>query len=518
MPRYPATTHFVRGLLLRLLGLVFLIAFVSFWVQASGLIGSHGILPVAPFLTGAANSLGDDAYWRLPTLMWLAPGDVLLHILCGAGAVASLLALLGFFPLLCFGSLWLLYLSLSVAGQDFMSFQWDTLLLEAGFLGLVLAPTRRRANLAEQTPPSTLGIWLFRALVFKLIFLSGATKLLSMDEAWWNLSALDYHYFTQPLPWWTSWYAHHLPDWFQQASVGGCLLIELCVPWLIFLGRRARGTAFLLFVVLQALIAWTGNYGFFNLLTTVLVVSLLDDKHFEALLPVLRERRLHAPTNRELRRLMGIGSIGPTLRRTAAAALLVLSMLVTARELVRSAAPAALEGPVGPFLYWCDSNLVQPGRSLLSAIAPFRSVNGYGLFRVMTKTRPEIVIEGSADGQNFSEIEFHWKPGRLDRPPALVAPHQPRLDWQMWFAALRPTSSPWLGALARKILSGEEAVLELLPRQKWTESRPTYLRLRYYHYEFTTSAERRASGEWWKRELVSELSSPFSLETLDSRR
>jgi hypothetical protein len=505
-------TAFVRGLLLRLLAGVYLVAFASFWVQAHALIGPHGLLPVDAFLDSIGGRLGSEAYWRLPTLLWVSQSAGFLHLLCGAGVALSLAAIAGLWPVVSFALLWALYLSVVVGGQDFMSFQWDVLLLEAGLVALFLAPARRRAALAERRPPPAIGIWLMRLLVWKLMFLSGATKLLALDPTWWKLTALDYHYYTQPLPWWASWYVHQLPSSIDAACVGLALSIELGAPWLIFFGRRGRLAAFALIVALQLAIAWTGNYGFFNLLTIVLCVALLDDRHFERLLPVLSERRLPAPSSRELREIMRRGAWGPPLRGVLALAVIAASLLVTVRELQRTAPPEARTGRLEAALGWSERHLLQPARPALDRIAPFHSINGYGLFRSMTTARPEIVLEASTDGTSWTEIELRWKPGDPSRRPRLIAPHQPRLDWQMWFAALDPRGADWLGALAQRILQGEDAVLDLLDAPEWREQPPRYVRLRYFRYEFTDRAERRATGAWWRRESLGELTGRISLD------
>ncbi len=280
-----------RWLYLRLLALVCAIAFASYGVQIDGLIGSEGLLPVEQHLESIDRYLeqqeaGGEASgrWQFPTLCWIAHGDPALQVLVWGGAALSLLLAAGFAqgPLLLV--LWGLYLSLVVAGQTFLSFQWDILLLEALFLSSFVAPWpkglrgQKPQSPWAESPPATSGIFLLRCLLFKLMFLSGAVKLLSMDDAWWQLSALDVHYFTQPLPAWTSWYAHQLPEWFQHLSVLTMFGIELIVPFFLFLPRRFRLGAFVPLVGLQMLIAATGNYGFFNLLTTVLCIPLLDDR------------------------------------------------------------------------------------------------------------------------------------------------------------------------------------------------------------------------------------------------
>ncbi len=510
----PPTTYFVRGLLLRLLAGVYLVAFASFWVQAEGLIGPHGILPVSEFLDAARQQIGEQAYRQLPTVLWLSGSAAALHLVCGAGVVISLAAIAGLAPLLCFALLWMLYLSIVQGGQDFMSFQWDVLLLEAGVVAWFLAPARRRAGITERRPPPAVGIWLARLLVWKLMFLSGATKLLAYDDTWWQLTALDYHYYTQPLPWWTSWFMHQLPPWFGKACVAVTLLIEIGAPWLICCGRRARLTAFALLVALQLAIAWTGNYGFFNLLTIVLCTALLDDRAIERVLPTLSERRLGTPTARQIGEIVRGGSWASMLRGLLATALVAASLLVTLRELQRTLPGDHRAGPVGAALEWSDRKLLRPARPALAAIAPFHSVNGYGLFRSMTTARPEIVIEASADGTTWTEVEFHWKPGDLRRRPRLVAPHQPRLDWQMWFAALDPNGAPWLGPFLRRLLEGEEDVLELLDAPEWRGKPPRYVQLRYYRYQFTDRKERRSTGAWWRREPIGALTNRLSLADL----
>jgi hypothetical protein len=143
------------------------------------------------------------------------------------------------------------------------------------------------------------------------------------------------------------------------------------------------------------------------------------------------------------------------------------------------------------------------GRSVLAlyrAVAPFRSINSYGLFAVMTKERPEIIIEGSMDGQDWRPYEFKYKPGSLTRRPKFVAPHQPRLDWQMWFAALGSyQQSPWFTAFCKRLLHGTPEVLSLLKEDPFPESPPKYLRARVYKYEFTDWSTLRQRGEWWQR-------------------
>ena len=267
-PRYRR----MQAIFLRGLGVVYLVAFWSLAVQVDGLIGSRGILPAGEFLRTIGPALGEQAYWQLPTLLWLDSSDRALHVLSWGGVVVSGLVVAGVFPGPCLALLWMAYLSLMVVGQPFLGYQWDVLLLEAGLLGILFAPWNAWVGRARWEP-STVVLWLIRWLVFRVMFLSGVVKLTSGDPTWRAWEALRYHYETQPLPTWTSWYLHQLPAWFHAASVGFMFWAELIAPFFVFGPRRVRMVGFWSLVLLQVLIAATGNYGFFNLLTIVLCLT-----------------------------------------------------------------------------------------------------------------------------------------------------------------------------------------------------------------------------------------------------
>ncbi|MGH7497407.1 MAG: lipase maturation factor family protein [Gemmatimonadales bacterium] len=457
-----------RWLFLRLLGVVYLIAFGSIAVQITGLVGEHGILPATEFLKWAHSTYGAGAYTALPTVFWLGAGDTALRVVAWTGVGLAVLLVLGLAPWVALLLLWALYLSISVAGQDFLSFQWDALLLEAGLASLLWAPMQWLPRWGEQEP-SPLPRWLLVFLLFKLVFLSGATKLLSGDPTWRSLTALDFHFETQPLPTWVAWYAHHLPAVVHRLMTLGSLAIEIVVPWLVLLPshyRRLRLFAFIALVSLQLAIAATGNYGFFNLLAIVLCVPLLDDRMLARVVPiVLAPRGESAP-----RRPWVLGAVS--------IAFFVPSVLSGVREMA---------GPA-------------PGTAVLRMVAPLRSFNGYGLFRVMTTARREILIEGSRDGEHWSEYGFPDKPGDVFRRPAFVEPYHPRLDWQMWFAALDPAgSSEWLVALADRLRAGTPEVLALMGRNPFPGAPPRSIRFVVYDYHFSTAGERRRTGAWWTR-------------------
>jgi hypothetical protein len=468
----PQTYRIANSLFVRAVGICFFAAFVSLWVQVDGLVGSRGILPVGNLLEAARSQLSPaQRVTLLPTLCWWNGSDAFLDFLCGAGALASLAVILGLVPapalLLC----WVSYLSLCVAGQDFLEFQWDLLLLETGLLAVFLAPVKRwrmGAALEPDRIARVLPLW----LLFRLVFSSGFVKLASGDAAWRNLTALAYHYWTQPLPPWTALYASHQPLWFQKLSCVLLFAVELGAPFFILAPRRLRLLAAGAMAVLQAMIAATGNYAFFNFLTIALCLLLIDDAAFPVL---LRERAAADPR-------AGSGR-WPRLVLFPAAGLLLLTSLVAFSATLRLRVP------------WPGFAI-----SIARAAVPFRSVNTYGLFAVMTTSRPEIVMEGSSDGVTWKAYEFRWKPGDLQRRPRFVAPHQPRLDWQMWFAALgSPAEHPWFFPFCARLFKGEASVTQLLSKNPFPDAPPRYLRAVLYEYRFTTAAERRATGNWWAR-------------------
>jgi hypothetical protein len=316
------------------------------------------------------------------------------------------------------------------------------------------------------------------------MFLSGATKLLSGDPTWRSGTALHYHFETQPLPAWTAWYAQHLPESAHRVLTYGSLATELVFPWLLFLPdryRRPRLFALAGLVGLQVGIAATGSYGFFNLLAIVLCLPLVDDEILARIIPMrLAVREEDA---RPRHRVLG----------AVAVVFFVPSVLSFMRELAYTSPNA--RGAYFPLV----------GEEIMRLVSPLRSFNGYGLFRVMTTERPEIVIEGSTDGQHWSEYEFRYKPGDVRRRPEFVAPYHPRLDWQMWFAALDPGGNrELLTSLGRGLKAGTPQILALMGRNPFPGSPPKSIRAVVYEYHFSTQAERTRTGAWWTRARLAE--------------
>lgn len=462
-----------RWIFLRLLGFVYFCAFASLWPQVRGLIGSHGILPAADFLRDLHAGAGPQSFGLAPSLFWLNSSDAALSLLCGAGVVLALLLIAGVLPPVMLALLWLCYLSLVNVGQDFLSFQWDVLLLEAGFLAIFFAPGQVWPRFRAETPPSMIALWLLRWLLFRLMLMSGVVKLASGDPTWHNLTALTYHYETQPLPTPLAWYAFHLPFWFQRLSTGLVFVIELVAPFGIFGPRPVRLICAALLAGLQVLILLTGNYAFFNLLTIALCITLLDDVVLRRLLPRSLRERFAEPVRRPAPPARRRWIVGP-----AAVVLVTMSLL-------------QLGSRVG---------IPPPAQSLLTWQEPLHLVNTYGLFAVMTTTRPEIVVEGSDDGMTWRAYGWRFQPQNPQRAPRWAAPYQPRLDWQLWFAALGSAdTTPWFRNFLLRLLQGSPDVLGLLATNPFPNHPPRQVRAVLYDYRFTDSATHRVTGAWWQR-------------------
>jgi predicted DCC family thiol-disulfide oxidoreductase YuxK len=452
-------------LFLRLFGLIYLSAFISFGVQAQGLIGSHGILPLAELVDALAHRVGPERFYLMPMVFWWSASDAAVQAVCWAGAGLSLLLLLNRLPRLSLLLLYVLYLSLLYAGQDFMTYQWDTFLLEVGFLALIL------------TFATTPGIWLLRWLLFRFIFMSGMVKLLSGDPNWWNLSALSFHFLTQPLPTPVGWFAAHLPLDVLKCLTGGTLFVELILPFGIFCPRRLRFFAAFGILLLQSCILITGNYNWFNLQSMLLCLLLFDDAALQKILP------------RRLIRLLPIATDHVAPRKAVSVMVAALALLIVFCSLVQmdvrfGGAPPAL------------------AQAVERVIEPLHIVSGYGLFAVMTTERNEIVIEGSYDGGEWSEYEFRYKPGDVTRRPPWNIPHQPRLDWQMWFAALEdPRRLRWFQRFLQAVLEDKPAVMALMQRNPFPHKPPVYVRAQFYEYSYSNSEE-KAKGLWWRRRVL----------------
>jgi lipase maturation factor 1 len=468
----PATDHaLAAGIFLKGLALVYAAAFASLAVQIDGLAGPQGILPFGTLLDRAWQVDGLAAVWHLPTLFWLGSGSLALRGAAWAGLALSLLLASGIGrPLPLLAALYVMYLSLYQAGQIFTSFQWDYLLLECGLLALFVAQS-----------PARLAILMFEWLLFRLRFLSGVFKLASGDPSWRDLSAVPRYFETQPLPHAGAWYAHQLPVALQKAGTGFTLFAELVVPFFIFMPRPWRRAAAAITLLSQALIVATSNHNFINLLTILLCVFLLDDGLLRRWLPVRLRYGLPVPMH----------PAGVEWTRPALAALATLVFALSLTQLLPSASSRPLPRPLQAF----------------NALAPaFGIGNRFHLFPTMQTERQELLIEGSRDGVTWKAYEFRYKPGALDRRPPFVVPHQPRLDWMMWFLPAQwEDTGDWFEPFLQALRENRAPVTDLLAVNPFRgQAPPRLIRVHVYRYRFTTAAQRERSGKWWSAEYLGE--------------
>lgn len=478
------------ALLVRLAGLIYFIAFASLWPQLLGLFGTQGLYPTHLVLGSISADLGVSKYWLLPTFLWLSPTDTALHLVCGAGILASLsvVALRLLWPSLLVA--WLCHLSLLSIGGAFLSFQWDALQSELGLLLLIAVPVRYRRP--EPLVLVQLGRWLLLWLLVRVVFGAGYVKLASGDPTWRSLTALHHHFETQPLPTLLGYYAHALPSLIKKALVVCTLVCETLLPPLFFI-PRLRPYLLVPTALLQVGILLTGNYGYFNLQVLWLSLLLVPPHWLSRLQPVPAEVGDEPSQLQQPRHLL-----------TALPRLLGALILLTAS--------------LGHLLLTLrtEQTLPTPIRRAMQVTAPIHAVSHYGPFAAMTTTRPELIIEGSQDGQTFREYTFRYKPGDLHRAPRWNAPHQPRLDWQMWFAAMgKPSDSPWLEVLLLRLLEGSPDVLWLFDHDPFAGQRPRYLRVTHYQYRFTTLAEKQQTGAYFVRHSPLPYVSPVGLTAAD---
>ncbi|XP_055346674.1 lipase maturation factor 2-like [Paramacrobiotus metropolitanus] len=582
----------VHNLFLWSMAVIYLFAFASLYHQLPGLYGDKGILPVASReLTKSPKLDWDDLlkHWNAkPTLLWVTQSlgidvQTSMDVLALLGIGLASFAIITRFArnMLVFGALWLLYLSFYSVGNVFLWFQWDALLMEAGFLAFVFAPIplfmphRIHAKLAG------LCMWPVKWLLFRLMFSSGILKLTGGCPTWWKLTALFHHYESQCIPTFLSWYIHQLPGWFDQLTLLHALFCEVVLPFFFFAPTKGlRKFAWYNQIILQLGIIATGNYNWFNLLTIVLSLSLLDDEDlgfkthgkvqiisklkkavaflFNLLIiggvlagigvlynirydeknvltfkPGFGEKEVHAVMEYAWPAsvMLGLISLAWTLiyyfRQHDANESSFTKMY---RGIFLGFYVLMALGLFGLSLipYNTLSKTTSLGntgvriRQLNKNLEKFNLVSGYGLFRRMTGTegRPELILEGSDDLEaGWKPYEFWYKPGKLDRPPPFLIPHQPRLDWQMWFAALSDqNSSPWVYNVAYRLLQAEPEVLRLIdPASPFFKKPPKYIRGQLYKYWFTSIHDKDAktgntTSDWWKRKLDREWLSPVSLE------
>ena len=483
-----------RWLFLRALGVIYSSAFLSLIFQIHGLIGPAGILPAGSYLQAVAQSLGYwQRLWYAPTLLWWSSGSAMLSALCWAGFTASLLLVLNLWPrgmlVICF----VCFLSFVSAAQNFSGYQSDGMLLEAGFISLFFAPPGLRPGMGGIHPASRGSLFMLLWEWFRIYFESGAVKILSGDPQWRHFTAMDEYYQNGPLPTWIGWYVQHLPHWFHAATVYATLALELGLVWMLFLPRSWRIACFVIVTPWQMGVILTANYAFLNYLVLALGVLLLDDLSVLSILPENWKPKLVAALSgpkdakgtHARHSWSSIRSHWNTLSFAATSVMLIWIFYVTTAELI-----------------WMFVRVPLP-TSPVTALEPFRIGNQYGLFAVMTRGRYEIEFQGSVDGQNWVAYPFCYKPQNLNRPPGIYAPYQPRFDWNLWFASLGSWREyPIVGNTEVRLLSSEKDVLALFESNPFSREPPRQIRAVLWQYWFTTMAEKRASGMWWRRQFL----------------
>jgi lipase maturation factor 1 len=491
-----------RWIFLRALGLIYFSAFYSLMFQIRGLIGPQGILPVPEYLQMfASSSLGLLRFWYAPTLLWLSSGSPMLTGLCWAGMIAALLVVFNVWPrgmlVVCF----VCFLSFVAAARDFSGYQSDSMLLEAGFLSLFFAPVGLRPDLGGATPPSRFSHFLLQWEWFRIYFESGLVKLVSGDLQWRNFTAMDEYYQNCPLPTWFGWYVQHLPHWFHAATVGATLFMELVLVWMAWLPRRFRIVLFFLVTLWQAGVIFTANYTFLNYLVLSLGILLVDDRLLQNLSRLWKSPA--APHSSDVPQpehsaqpsaeTVEPASKPSTLHRSwkaiklaTAAVMLTWVFYSSTVRLIWILAPQ-LPLPVTP----------------ITLLEPFRIADQYGLFAVMTRQLYQIEYQGSDDGKTWTAYPFRYKPQALNAAPKIYAPYQPRLDWNLWFASLGAWREyPFVLNTEVHLLSGDRDVLRLFAANPFPHAAPTQVRAVLWQYWFTTMSEKRATGNWWRREYL----------------
>ena len=516
-----------RWIFLRALGLIYYSAFFSFVFQIKGLIGPQGILPAGEYLRAVTEQLGRVGYWYAPTLLWFSSGRHMLTGICWVGMIASLLLVLNLWPRVTLAICFVSFLSFVSAAQEFSAYQSDGMLLEAGFISLFFAPRGLRPRLGSRSLPSRASWFLLLWECFRIYFQSGVAKIMGGDPEWRNFTALDNYYQNGPLPTWIGWYMQQWPHWFQAAMSFGTLALELVLVWMIFLPRRVRIVCFCILTPWQIGIILSANYTFLNYLVLALGFLLLDDRLLKRLVPERWKRsKGRTASDRESSQAQekpeGFGLASQetlpdkefvedqggkreadassernwqdTLHKSWAALKLAMTAVmlswifyVTAVEMIWMIKPLGL--PTTP----------------VSALEPFRIANRYGLFAIMTRGRYEIEFQGSDDGQQWLVYPFPFKPQDPAKAPGIYAPYQPRFDWNLWFASLstwREVEGSIVPRTEQGLLRGSADVLQLFAGNPFPKAPPRQVRAVLWQYWFTTSEERRATGMWWKRELL----------------
>jgi hypothetical protein len=468
------TFWLTRFAILRLLGLVYLTAFLVAAHQAAPLIGHDGLTPADLYLDRLVAEAGSraGAFIARPTLFLLTGvSDRLIAAVAWAGAGLSLLLLCGFANAILLFVLWALYLSIVHVGQIWYGYGWEIQILETGFLAIFLCPLLDWRPFPRRPPPVAV-LWLFRWLAFRIMLGAGLIKIRG-DACWRDLTCLTTHYETQPIPNPFSRALHFMPAWFHKAGVAFNHLVELAAPWFVFWPRLARTVAGALMVSFQIILIASGNLSFLNWLTIVPALACFDDRLLGRIAPGFLARRA------------ALAEAASRPSRPQFAVTIALAALVA----VLSIAPVR--------------NLASSGQRMNTSFDQLHLVNTYGAFGSVGSRRPELVFEGTDDeviarDTRWREYEFRCKPGDPGRRPCWISPYHYRLDWQIWFAAMSdPGRHPWTAHLAWKLLHGDPGAIGLLARNPFPARPPRHVRVVRYIYRFAPPDD--PAGRYWIR-------------------
>ncbi|HVU24506.1 MAG TPA: lipase maturation factor family protein [Opitutus sp.] len=475
-----------RFMILRLLGFVYLVAFLVAANQIVPLIGAHGLLPVDAFFERVRGALGSEAAGlaRLPTLFWFAHSDATLVAAAWLGAAISAVVLAGCANALMLAALWALYLSFVHAGQDWYGYGWEIQLCETGFLAIFLCPLLDARPFPKRPPPMPV-IWLCRWLIARIMLGAGLIKLRG-DESWRNLTALYYHFETQPIPGPLSRWFHFLPRVALKAGVVFNFVAELAAPWAVFAPRTWRHVGGAIMVALQVVLILSGNLSFLNWLTLVPALAYFDDSLWAKILPRALVRRAE----------VAAGGAEPSRAMTRIAwGVAVLVAVLSVQPVV---------------------NLLSLRQVMNTSFDPFELVNTYGAFGSVGQQRLNVVFEGTdaatPDGHaDWKPYPYVGLPGDVRRRPPQIAPYQPRLDWQMWFAAMSDYRNyPWTLHLVWKLLHNDPGALSLFAANPFPRTPPRYVRAVLYRYRFAPPGN--PAGAWWTREELGLWLPPLSTD------
>ncbi|MGH7995247.1 MAG: lipase maturation factor family protein [Opitutaceae bacterium] len=487
-PRTPPPAYWLtRFFILRLLGIVYAVAFLAAALQLPALVGAHGLLPVGSFLDQVRAYYGSAAasIWHLPTLFWLGHSNAALLTASWIGfALAAALAL-GFANGITMAALWALYLSIVQVGQTWYGYGWESQLLETGFLAIFLCHPWDPRPFPRSAAPRPV-IWLMVWLIFRIMLGAGLIKLRG-DVVWRNLTALYYQFETQPIPGPFSRWFNFLPRGVLRGGVIFNFAAELGAPCLLFWPGAPRRIGGGIIILFQCVLILSGNLSFLNYLTIVPALACFDDRAWLKLCPFLAGRR-DAALGRARR------------HRYLDGAAWALAALVAVLS-------------VQPVL-----NLISPRQIMNTSFDPFDLVNTYGAFGSVGRERYDVVFEGT-DSLD-ADPEGVWKPYvyrdlpvALNRRPPQVAPYQPRLDWQMWFASMSDWQHyPWTLHLVWKLLHNDPGALSLFAGNPFPGRPPKYIRATLYRYSFVPP---NPQGLWWKRTAIGEWLPPLSADNPD---